>query len=276
MSTIAVDGRTVEYIESGVGDAVVFSSPTWWPLDAWRLSGLPQVGAAHRAIAFNHRGVGASSSSTLDGYDVTLLAKDLIAFLDALGIESVALVSFAIGTGVALRVADLYPGRVRALVLGAGGGGAPASAPSPRAAEAADIEAHGFRAHIEEHALNDTYAFDPQTHALHPERPKELARALWEHSAPAEEYLKHVDARRGYDAFDFARRISVPSLVVVGGADTVARGVSTPLAASHRLVETLLQSELFVVPRVRHMLYWEEPDAVWPRVLEFLARTAPV
>ena len=120
---------------------------------------------------------------------------------------------------------------------------------------------------------NDTYAFDPQIHAEFPERPRRLADALWEHSAGEDEYLKHVAARRGYDAFDFARRVSVPALVAVGEADTVARGSSTPLAASKRLAQTLPQSELLLVPRVRHMLYWERPEAIGPPVLEFLARS---
>ena len=43
MALIEVDGRTVEYLTEGQGEAVVLCSPDWWPLDAWRLSGIPEL-----------------------------------------------------------------------------------------------------------------------------------------------------------------------------------------------------------------------------------------
>jgi pimeloyl-ACP methyl ester carboxylesterase len=269
MAVVVVAGRDVEYVERGSGDAVVFCSPTWWPLDAWLLHGIPELAPRHRAIAFNHRGVGASTGAGAT-YDIPLLARDTLALLDALGIERAALVGFANGTSVAVRIAETDPARVSALVLGAVSGGSPAGVPSPRPAEAAAIAKLGYRAFIEHHALNDTFAFAPETHRRHPERPRQLARALWEHTAPEEEYLKHVDARRGYDALAAAQRVNGPAFLVVGADDTVARGTSNPVLATRAAAERIRGARLLEVPQVRHMVFWEEPEHVWGPVAAFL------
>ena len=250
---------------------MVFCSPTWWPLDAWLLHGIPELASRHRTIAFNHRGVGASTGDG-ESYSIPLLADDLIALLDVLRVDRAAFVAFANGTSVAIRVVEIAPERVSALVLGAVSGGSPRGVASPRPAEAAAIAEHGYQAYIEHHALNDTFAFAPETHRLHPERPRTLADALWRHHASAEEFLKHTDARRGYDALTAAATLRVPALCIVGADDNVARGPSNPVLATRKAAATIPGAQLVEVPKVRHMLFWEEPDAVWPQVSAFLDR----
>jgi 3-oxoadipate enol-lactonase len=275
MTLTMIGGRTVEYEIGGSGaSAVIFCSPTWWPLDAWALHGLAEVGQSFRAIAFNQRGVGRSSGRG-EHYGVAMFAADTLALLDHLEIDSACLVGFAIGTAVAMTIARDYPKRVWGLVLGAVSAGAPADAEDPRLAVAADIAARGFEGHIRHHALNDSYGFNPETFRRDSDRPQRLADALWRNGATPEEYLKHVDARRGYSAFDGADRIGQPALLVVGEEDAASRGASTPLAATRKLAGVMPQAGLVVVPGVRHMIFWEKPAQVWPPVLAFLARNAP-
>lgn len=274
MTTLEVAGRTVEYVARGAGPAVVFCSPTWWPLDPWRESGLPELGARFRAIAFNQRGVGASSGGG-ETYDMPLLAGDTLALLDALGVARAAFVGFANGTSVALRIAEVAPERTWALVLGAVSGGAPPGTPSVRPREAAAIAEHGYREYIAHHALNETFAFAPETHRLHPERPRRLADALVAHAPSPEEFLKHVDARRGYDALAAAEGVRTATLALVGEDDTVARGTSNPVAATRRAAKQIAGAELLILPAVRHMLFWEKPELVWPPILAFLERNHP-
>ena len=66
-----------------------------------------------------------------------------------------------------------------------------------------------------------------------------------------------------------------PVLVLTGAEDTVARGDSNPVESSRLLAERLPDALLERVPCVRHMLYWEAPEACWPRVLAFLGSTSP-
>ena len=270
MSSLAIAGRSVEYVERGSGDAVLFCSPTWWPLDAWLLHGIPELSARHRTIAFNQRGVGASTGSGTT-YDIPMLATDALALLDALHLERASLVAFANGTSVALRMAEVAPARIDALVLGAVSGGSGAGTPSPRPHEAAEIAKMGFREFIEHHALNDSFAFAPEIHRLHPERPRQLADALWKHSATEDEYLKHVDARRGYDALAAAKAVTARTLCLVGADDTVARGTSNSVLATRAAAASIPGAALLEIPTVKHMVFWEEPDAVWPPVAAFLS-----
>jgi pimeloyl-ACP methyl ester carboxylesterase len=266
---VTVGGLQVEYVERGSGPAVVFCSPTWWALDAWLLHGVPELAPQFRAIAFNHRGVGASTGAG-ETYDIPMLANDTLALLDVLNVDRAAFIGFANGTSVAIRIAEIAPQRVSALVLGAVSGGSPRGVASPRPAEAAEIAKHGYREYIEHHALNDTFAFSPETHRLHPERPRALAKALVEHMGSEDEFLKHVDARRGYDALAAAAQISAPTFALVGADDNVARGTSNPVLATQKAAATIPGARLLVAPKIRHMLFWEDPPAVWPAVIDFL------
>jgi pimeloyl-ACP methyl ester carboxylesterase len=270
MARARVDGRTVEYVREGRGEAVVLCSPSWWPLDAWRLSGLPELADRYDVVAFNFRGIGASEGTPTD-YAVPLLADDTLALLDALGIGRAHLVGFAIGGAIALQAARTQPGRVASLVLAAVGAGEPA-----RAARAVpkgvlrELRAVGYREYIRGHALNDDFAFSPTSYRAHPERAAALADALWEHAGSEEEFLKHVLARQGYDTLADLGAVQQPALVLVGAEDTVRRGSSTPLQTSHDLAAGLPHAELEVVPGVRHMVFWEAPETTWARVRRFL------
>ena len=57
---------------------------------------------------------------------------------------------------------------------------------------------------------------------------------------------------------------------MVGAEDNVARGTGTPVTAAQDLAAKLPNSRLVEIPGVRHMLFWERPEVVWPEVERFL------
>jgi epoxide hydrolase 4 len=81
---------------------------------SWRHQ-IPELAAAgYRVVAPNQRGY---SGSVRDGsYATADLAADVVAMLDAVGAESAVVVGHDWGGAVAWTVAQLYPGRVTALV----------------------------------------------------------------------------------------------------------------------------------------------------------------
>lgn len=77
---------------------------------------LPRTG--HRVIAYDARGHGASAPAPRRGaYGYEHLAGDLLALLDARGVERAVLAGSSMGAHTALRVALERPGRVAGLVL---------------------------------------------------------------------------------------------------------------------------------------------------------------
>jgi len=65
--------------------------------------------------------------------------------------------------------------------------------------------------------------------------------------------------------------ITAPALVICGEEDTVARGTSTPVGVARELAAGLPNARLALIPRTRHMLFWESPETCWTAVREFLA-----
>ena len=93
-----------------------------------------------RAIAPDLRGHGASSKP-LDGYGVERLAADVIAVIEALGLEHVVLVGWSIGGLTAFRVATERPDLLARLVLVSSNGVAASKVPGlPFGASASEVE----------------------------------------------------------------------------------------------------------------------------------------
>ena len=125
--TIDVDGVTFAYREIGTGSdiPVVFLHHLTAVLDDWDPRVVDGIAAHHRVIAFDNRGVGASSGSVPT--TVEQMGTDAIAFIRALGLQQVDLFGFSLGGGVAQMVALQAPELVRRMILAGtgprGGGG---------------------------------------------------------------------------------------------------------------------------------------------------------
>jgi 3-oxoadipate enol-lactonase len=260
-----VDGRSVEYVRRGAGAPVIFSSPTWWPLQAWQLSGVPELSGAHVTVAFNHRGIG-RSTATDGAYTVESMSHDLLALTGALSLDRVHLVGYANGAAVALAVARRHPDRVRSLTLAAPSLGFPASAPSQRDAVLRDIEDIGFEAHIRAYPAT---AAHPSFERDRPAAAAALSDALWFGQGTLESFLKHVDARGGYAALEIAAGVAVPALVLIGAEDVAARGALSQVDAARAMAATLPGARLTVAEGVGHMPFWEAPE-LWNTVLTFM------
>ena len=111
-----VDGRTVAYRESGEGPAVLLVHG--WPTSSflWR-NVMPPIARGRRVLALDLPGYGASDKPTDVTYSYGFYADALSGFLDALGIDDVALGVHDLGGPVGMRWALDNPGRVRAIAL---------------------------------------------------------------------------------------------------------------------------------------------------------------
>jgi pimeloyl-ACP methyl ester carboxylesterase len=97
------------------GVPVVFLTHLAAVLDNWDPRVVEGVAAKRRVIAFDNRGVGASSGSTPKTIDE--MARDAVTFIRALGLDQVDLFGFSMGGMIAQVIAHEEPQLVRKMIL---------------------------------------------------------------------------------------------------------------------------------------------------------------
>jgi len=83
-----------------------------------------------RKLAYDPRGRGMSEKTAPGTYGWPAHARDIVEMADQLGAQQFDLIGWSMGTWIAMKVCELYPGRVRRLVL-VDGGGIPEDAAKP-------------------------------------------------------------------------------------------------------------------------------------------------
>ena len=250
MQTFTHDDFDIAFLdrkpEKGVGEPVLLihgfasSAHVNWVGPGW-VRTLTQAG--YRAIAFDHRGHGASGKSYDEAdYTPSLMAGDAAALLDHLGIERAHVFGYSMGARVAAFLALEHPARVATLILGGLGYGM--------------VDGVGDWDPIAEALV----APDPAA-ITHPrgrmfrtfaDQTKSDREALAACIATSRELLSEADLGR----------IAQPALVGVGTKDDIA-------GSAEELAALLLHGEAFDIPGRDHML--AVGDRAWKaRVLEFL------
>ena len=84
-------------------------------LDNWDPALIDALAAGRRVVTFDNAGVGGSTGTTPS--TVTQMARDAIAFLDAMEFDEVDVLGFSIGSFVAQEIALIRPAVVRRLIL---------------------------------------------------------------------------------------------------------------------------------------------------------------
>jgi pimeloyl-ACP methyl ester carboxylesterase len=104
-------------LDEGTGPAVILLHGFPEGAYSWRKQVPAIAGAGFRAIAPDQRGyAGATVVTKVDGYDHVELALDVIALMDAEGIERASLVAHDWGAALAWNIALLHPERISSLV----------------------------------------------------------------------------------------------------------------------------------------------------------------
>lgn len=115
--TVDVGGRRLAYrrLGSDFGVPVIFLNHLAAVLDNWDPRVVDGIAAKHQVITFDGPGVGASQGSAPT--TVAEMARDAIAFIDALHFTEVDLFGFSLGGFVAQEVVRQRPALVRRIIL---------------------------------------------------------------------------------------------------------------------------------------------------------------
>jgi len=115
--TVSAGGVEFAYRELGpkTGVPVVFLTHLAAVLDNWDPRVVDGIAAHHRVIAFDNRGVGASTGTTPK--TIQAMAADAVTFIHALGLTQVDLLGFSMGGMIAQVIAQTDPELARKLVI---------------------------------------------------------------------------------------------------------------------------------------------------------------
>jgi pimeloyl-ACP methyl ester carboxylesterase len=115
--TLAAGGVTFAYRELGRagGVPVVFFVHLAATLDNWDPRIIDAIAKDHHVIAFDNRGIGASSGVVPD--TIEAMADDAYTFVKALGHDVIDVFSFSLGGFITQALVEKHPGLVRKLIL---------------------------------------------------------------------------------------------------------------------------------------------------------------
>jgi len=242
-------GLRLHYAEYGNpdGEPVVFLHG--WP-DSWFSFSrvMPLLPESIRAVAVDQRGFG-DSDRPESGYAIPEMRTDLIAFLDALGIERATLVGHSFGSFVARQAAMAQPQRVAALVLI--GTGFAASNPVTRNLQ------NVLRDLPDPIPVEFARDFQAST-AYRPLPPEFLGRIIAE-SLKLPPRLWHLVIERlvEYDDTQRLARIEAPTLLLWGDRDALFSRTD-----QDHFIAALPTARLTVYEETGHCPNWERPEQV--------------
>ncbi len=116
------DGVEIAFLDAGAGEPIALihgfasNAATNWLNPGW-MDTLTKAG--RRAIALDNRGHGASTKLYEPAaYHSSLMAEDVRALLDHLGLASADVMGYSMGARIAAFLALAHPGRVRSVIFG--------------------------------------------------------------------------------------------------------------------------------------------------------------
>ena len=259
------DGVKLHYEESGSGTPIVFVHEFAGDWRTWEAQ-LRHFSRRYRCIAYNARGYPPSDVPVdVERYSQQRARDDILAVLDALGIERAHVVGNSMGGFAALHFGMAYSPRALSLVVAGCGYGAHPSQYvqfQSQARELAQTMLDKGMAHVAA-----TYGHGPSRLQLKEKDPRgfaEFVRHFSEHSAQGSaNTMLGYQARRPslYDLTADMARISAPTLIVAGDEDDAV------LEPSLMMKRTIPTAGLVVLPRSGHMTNLEDP-ALFNRLLD--------
>jgi pimeloyl-ACP methyl ester carboxylesterase len=262
-----VDFAYRELGEKNPGVPVVFLIHLAAVLDNWDPRVVDGIAAKRRVIAFDNRGVGATSGAPATS--IEQMARDAITFIRAMSLEHVDLFGFSMGGMIAQEIAQMEPQLVRRMII-AGTGPAGGEGISKVARVTYLDMLRGVLTHQ-----------DPKQFLFFTRTPggiragKEFLGRLKERAQNRDQDITVTALRAQLKALrrwglkepEDLSRIRQPVLVVNGDSDRMV-----PSKNTNDLARRLPNSELIMYPDSGHGGVFQYHADFVPKALEFLAR----
>ena len=260
--TATLNRLRIAYRDRGSGPTIVFAHGHPFDQSMWD----PQVDALspdYRVVTLDLRGYGASEVPEADTATLEMMAADIRALLDHLGIGRAVAAGLSMGGQVAMAFADQFPERLAGLVLAA----TFPEADTPEAAAARLAMAERF---IHEGSVLPGGEMLPRLLApASVKRDPALAVKVFTmiaNAPPAGAAAALRGRARRKDYTDALRRLKVPALIVVGTEDKYVS-----LDTARRMQAAIPSAHLEVFDSIGHLPNLEAPGRFNAVLRDYLA-----
>ena len=252
MTVIPVGDIELDYERSGAGPPLLMIMGMSGTALHWGEPFLSELRRDFDLIAYDHRGVGASSR--LEGrLTIAQLADDAAALLSALDLDSAHVLGISMGGMVAQELALGHPERVRALVVGCSYCAQRGQLTPPevlnRLTEAmtSGDRARAIRAAWEANVSPDAAADE--------EAYRRFVAIAERRSVALPVVMAQLRACAAHDTSDRLPLLEAPTLVVHGSVDQMI-----PAAAGEQIASLIPGARLEIIDGVGHLFFWEQPE----------------
>ena len=254
MTLVTLDGIELDVERSGSGPPLLLIMGMSGTALHWGEPFLEELRASFEVIAYDHRGVGASTPLTGGEVTTDQMAHDAAGLLAALGLESAHVTGISMGGMVAQELALKYPERVRTLTLGCtycGGPGSSLAGPDV-IAKLSEAMMSGDR----ERAIRAGWEVNVSPAFAADEAAWQRFRAIADRRAVAVPVIMaQMQACAAHDTQGRLPGLDVPTLVIHGTLDQLLP------AQNGRLIASLIPGAgLEILEGIGHTFFWELPQ----------------
>ncbi len=268
---IELEGREVNYCELGEGPAIVFIHGLGASWQSW-LEQMPELASDHRVVAMDLPGFGYSEMPRED-ISIESYARWTVKLMDALGIESAAVVGNSMGGFVSAELAIKFPERVQRLVFVSAAifwQNRRRAQPLVQLARLSDaVVARALVRATDDIATRRRlrYAALASAGFRYPQYiSDELAHEMVRSARRTDGFLPALEALAGYDLVEELPKISCPTLIVWGAHDQLVS-----VRDAERLEDLIPDSRREVFERTGHVAMLERPERFNRLLRDFLA-----
>jgi pimeloyl-ACP methyl ester carboxylesterase len=258
----ASDDVRLAYRVEGAGPALLLHTGAGCDATLWEAAGLAgPLEESYTCVLFDHRGHGLSDIPRgPESYHLDRLTADVVELLDHLGIETAAFWGYSLGISPGVRLAEVHPDRIWALV-GSGAVGPPGSPEETQAwidGRVPELREHGWEKLIE--------GFERQEQTPIPERMTDRIRAT--DVGQFADTLLSIPSWNGWEEWDVLPSLSTPTLFLTGELEDPDDDVGDIVGRMHAGERCRLMG-------LGHINAFLATDQVLSAVRDFLGRHAP-
>jgi pimeloyl-ACP methyl ester carboxylesterase len=268
MPKMKANNLTIHYESQGTGEPLILI-PYLAADNACYAFQVAEYQKHFTCISLDPRGAGESDKPS-GTYSTELMADDVAAFMDALGIQPAHVSGLSLGAAIGMWLAAKYPGKVKSLSL---------HSPWTKTDAFLSAVVEGWR--IMARASKDMaelivlgifpWCFTPELYSARPDLIQSLADFVRSRPPqPVEAFIRQSDAVLAHDVESQLGLIKAPTQITFGRQDALC----SPTRFADRLRNAIPDSEMVIFENCAHAPIYEGVEKFNERTLAFLRRHA--